>query len=211
MNGVQHWGEGVRLLVEIAATAAFALSGVMDAARKRLDAVGVCVVGFLAAFGGGTLRDLLLDRPVFWLADQAYLLTALAAALATFFVARAIRLPPRLFLVPDAFGLALFTVAGTQIALDWHAPWLVASLMGVVTGAFGGVLRDVFCNEIPLVFLPGELYVSAAWAGSLVLVGLEAAGAEAVFAGWIAMAVIVVLRLGGMRYRLRLPTFTARK
>ncbi|MBU0752139.1 MAG: trimeric intracellular cation channel family protein [Gammaproteobacteria bacterium] len=197
--------------VGIAAVAVAAITGVLEAGRKGMDLVGVAVVALATALGGGTLRDLLLDRPVFWIANQAYLLTALAAALATFFLVRAVKLPPRIFLVPDALGLALFTVAGTQIALDWNTSWLVASLMGVITGAFGGVLRDVFCNEIPLVFLPGELYVSAAWAGALALVGLQALGLEQVAAGWIAMAVIVALRLAGMRYKMRLPTFSARE
>jgi hypothetical protein len=88
---------------------------------------------------------------------------------------RGLKLPQRLFLIPDAIGLALFTIAGTQIALQWHAPWLVASLLGVITGVVGGVLRDVLCNEVPL-FVRGELYASAAWAGALALVGLQELG-----------------------------------
>src|SRR5690606_38454536 len=115
------------------------------------------------ALGGGTVRDVLVGRPVFLIADQLYLIVALVATLAVFFAVRNLRLPPRLFLIPDAFGLALFTIVGTQIALQWQAPWLVASLLGMITGVVGGVLRDVLCNEVPLVFVRGELYASAAW------------------------------------------------
>jgi uncharacterized membrane protein YeiH len=197
--------------VGIAAVAVFATTGVLEAGRKGMDIVGVTVVALATALGGGTLRDLLLDRPVFWVADQVYLLVTLAAAFITFFLVRAVHMPPKIFLIPDAIGLALFSVAGTQIALDWHTPWIVASLMGVITGVFGGVLRDIFCNEIPLVFLPGELYASAAWAGALTLVGLRMLAVDEVTAGWIGMAVVFALRIGGMHPRVRLPTFTVRK
>jgi len=99
---------------------------------------------------------------VFWVADQTYLVAAIAAGVATFVLVRLARLPANLFLVPDALGLALFTVIGTQIALTLGAPWFVATFLGVVTGVFGGVLRDILCNEVPLVFA-GELYATASW------------------------------------------------
>jgi len=197
--------------VGIAAVAVFAITGVLEAGRKGMDIVGVAMVALATALGGGTVRDLLLDRPIFWVADQVYLLVALAAAFITFFLVRAVHLPPKIFLIPDAIGLALFSIAGTQIALDWHTPWLVASLMGVITGVFGGVLRDIFCAEIPLVFLPGELYASAAWAGALTLVGLRIYGVDEVTAGWIGMAVVFALRIVAMWLRVRLPPFTVRK
>jgi hypothetical protein len=92
----------------------------------------------------------LLQRAVLWLSDQVYLIVALATTSVIFFAVRGLRLPPRLFLIPDALGLALFIAVGTQIALEWNAPWLVASLLGVITGVVGGVLRDVLCNEVPL-------------------------------------------------------------
>ena len=197
--------------IGIAAVAVFAVTGVLEAGRKGMDIVGVAMVALATALGGGTARDLLLDRPVFWVADQTYLLATLGAAFATYFLARSVHLPPKLFLIPDAIGLALFSIAGTQIALDGNTSWLVASLMGVVTGVFGGVLRDIFCAEIPLVFLPGELYASAAWAGALALVGLRQAGVDEVTAGWIGMVVVLALRLVAMRLRLRLPPFRVRK
>lgn len=193
--------------VGMAAVAVNALTGVLDSSRKQMDLIGALLVGVATALGGGTIRDLLLDRNVFWVVDQAYLMAALGTGLITFFVARALPLPPRLFLIPDAIGLALFTVIGTQVALQWHTPWLVASLMGVITGVVGGVLRDILCNDVPLVFLKGELYATAAWVGALALVGLQSAGVPSVTASWLAMALILVLRLLAMRFHLTLPAF----
>jgi uncharacterized membrane protein YeiH len=131
--------------------------------------------------------------------------------LAIFFVVRGLRLPPRLFLIPDALGLALFTIVGTQIALEWHAPWLVASLLGVITGVVGGVLRDVLCNEVPLIFVRGELYASAAWMGALMLIGLQALEVSPVIAAWAGMVTVLGVRLVAMALRITLPTYSARK
>jgi uncharacterized membrane protein YeiH len=197
--------------VGLAAVAVNALTGVLDAGRKQMDLVGVIMVGTATALGGGTVRDVLLDRTVFWIADQTYLFVALATTLVVFFAVRGLRLPPRLFLIPDAIGLALFTIVGTKVALEWHAPWLVASLLGVITGVVGGVLRDVLCNEVPLVFVRGELYASAAWAGALALIGLQALGVSPVIAAWCGMAAVLATRLAAMAFRITLPTYSERK
>lgn len=195
----------------LSAVAVNALTGVLDAGRKQMDLIGVMMVGAATALGGGTVRDVLLDRPVFWVADQVYLIVALVTTLVIFFGVRGLRLPPRLFLIPDALGLALFTIVGTQIALAWQAPWLVASLLGVITGVVGGVLRDVLCNEVPLIFVRGELYASAAWAGALGLVALQALGVSPVIAAWAGMAIVLGVRLAAMTWRISLPTYTERQ
>lgn len=195
----------------LSAVAVNALTGVLDAGRKQMDLIGVMMVGAATALGGGTVRDVLLDRPVFWVADQVYLIVALVTTLVIFFGVRGLRLPPRLFLIPDALGLALFTIVGTQIALAWQAPWLVASLLGVITGVVGGVLRDVLCNEVPLIFVRGELYASAAWAGALGLVALQALGVSSVIAAWAGMAIVLGVRLAAMAWRISLPTYTERQ
>ena len=197
--------------IGLTAVAVNALTGVLDAGRKRMDLVGVIMVGSATALGGGTVRDVLLDRTVFWISDPTYLVVALATTAAVFFAVRGLRLPPRLFLIPDAIGLALFTIVGTQIALEWQAPWLAASLLGVITGVVGGVQRDVLCNEVPLVFVRGELYASAAWAGALAFIGLQALGMSAVAAAWTGMAAIVAARLLAMAFRITLPTYSERE
>lgn len=195
--------------IGIAAVAVNASSGVLEAGRRPFDLFGMVVVALAAALGGGSLRDVLLDRTVFWIADQTYLIAAIIAGLATFALVRMVKLPTKLFLLPDAIGLALFTVSGTQAALSVGAPWLVASLMGVVTGVFGGILRDMLCNEVPLVFT-GELYATASWAGALLLVGLMTYGLSA---GWAAVAggsLVLMIRLCAIVFKWRLPIFTAR-
>ncbi|WP_306603529.1 trimeric intracellular cation channel family protein [Azonexus sp.] len=199
MDALLYW-------VGMAAVAVSALTGVLDSGRKQMDLIGALLVAVATALGGGTVRDLLLDRNVFWVVDQTYLMAALGTGLLTFFVVRSIDLPPKLFLIPDAVGLALFTVIGTQVALQWHTPWLAASLMGVITGVFGGVLRDILCNDVPSVFLKGELYATAAWLGALSLIGLQELGTSPVNAAWAAMGIILVLRLLALRFGLTLPT-----
>lgn len=197
--------EALLYWVGMAAVAVNALTGVIDSARKRMDLIGALLVAVATALGGGTVRDLLLDRNVFWVVDQTYLMAALGTGILTFFIVRRRKLPANLFLIPDAIGLALFTVIGTQVALQWHTPWLTASLMGVITGVVGGVLRDILCNDVPSVFLKGELYASAAWAGALTLIGLQAAGMRPVDAAWVAMGIVLLLRLISLRFRLSLP------
>ena len=195
--------------LSLSAAAMMAAAGVLEAGRKRFDLFGMVVVALAAALGGGSLRDLLLDRPVFWVADQTYLIASLIAALLTFFLARIFALPARLFLIPDAAGLALFTISGTKAALVWGAPWLVASFMGVITGVVGGILRDVLCNEEPLVF-QGTLYATAAWTGALVFLGLGLWGIDPGLAAVAGGVLIFLLRVAAIRWEIALPRFTAR-
>jgi uncharacterized membrane protein YeiH len=195
MHNVQFWGETLRLLVELAATAAFALAGIMEAARKRLDAVGVCVVGFLTAFGGGTLRDLLLDqRPFFWVRHVEVLWGVLAlCVLAMLFLRhRHFELTEKAIQWPDALGLGLFAATGVHQALLLEMPAVVAVLMGLITGVFGGVLRDVVCNQIPTAFHDHRPYAVCAFAGGWVYVGLWQLDAP----GWLALLGCVLTTAG---------------
>ena len=166
-------------LVEALATLAFAASGLLEAERKRLDPVGVCIVTGLAAFGGGTLRDVLLDRrPFFWVAHSEWLwvLLGLSAAAMLFLRARHVHVTERAMQWPDTLGLGLFSASGTQLALDQDLPAIVAVLMGVITATFGGVLRDIVCNEIPQALHDHRPYAVCAFAGGWVLVGVSALG-----------------------------------
>lgn len=194
--------------IGMAAVAVSALTGVMEAERKEVDLIGATFVAVATALGGGTIRDLLLNRNVFWIADQAYLITAVVCGIIAFFILRQRKIPARWLLVPDAVGLALFTALGTQAALQWHAPWLAASLLGVITGVFGGILRDVLCNEVPLVMRAGELYATAAWLGALLQIGLVEAGVHPLAASMTGMAAILLIRLGAIRYHWKLPAFS---
>lgn len=162
-----------QIAIEVVATLAFALSGVIEGARKRLDAVGICVVAGLAAFGGGTVRDVLLDRrPLFWVEHALYIWVLLALCIGAMVFMRARHLEPteRAMQWPDALGLGLFTAVGTQIALDAGMPAIVAVVLGMVTAVFGGVLRDIVCNEIPRAFSDHRPYAVCAFAGGWVMV-----------------------------------------
>ncbi len=195
MQNIQIWGETLRLLVELTATAAFALSGILMGARIRLDAVGVAVVGFLAAFGGGTLRDLLLDqRPFFWVRHVEVLWGVLVLCVLAMLFLRGRHIEPteRAIQWPDALGLGLFTATGAHQALLLDMPALVAVLMGLITGVFGGVLRDVVCNEIPTAFKDHRPYALCAFAGGWLYVALSAAQVP----GWLALAACVVFTAG---------------
>jgi uncharacterized membrane protein YeiH len=196
--------------VSMAAVAVFAAAAVLETEDKGMDVVGAVVVGLATSLGGGTVRDMMLGRPVFWLGEVDYLVCSLLAVGGTFVLARRLRIRPGLFLIPDAVGLALFSVVGCQVALAQGTHWLPASLLGVVTGVFGGLLRDILVNEVPLVMRPGTLYATASWLGCLTFIaGLNLGWSTAASAS-AGGAVVLVLRLLAIRYRLSLPTYKSR-
>jgi uncharacterized membrane protein YeiH len=199
-----------QVAIEAVATVAFALSGLIAGARKRLDAVGVCVVAGLAAFGGGTLRDVLLDRrPFVWVqhADWLWALIALVAVAMLFLRESHIEPTERAVQWPDAVGLGLFSASGTQIALDASLPPVVAVLMGMVTAACGGVLRDVVCNEIPHVFRDHRPYALCAFAGGWALVLASALQAPAWLALVAGAATATLLRVLALAFGWSLPAW----
>jgi uncharacterized membrane protein YeiH len=162
-----------QFVIEVVGIVAFALSGVIEAARRRLDVVGVCAVAILTSFGGGTLRDVLLDRrPFFWVENTSllWLVVLLACAAILFMRSKHFEPTERAMQWPDALGMGLFCAGGTQIALGMDMPALVAVMMGMMTAVFGGVLRDVVCNEIPRVFSDHRPYALCAFVGGWVLV-----------------------------------------
>jgi uncharacterized membrane protein YeiH len=195
----------------MAAVAVNAASAVLETEDKRMDLVGAITVGLATSLGGGTLRDLLLDRPVFWIGDINYLVCGLLTVFGTFALARRVRIRPGLFVVPDAVGLALFTVVGCQIALDYGIHWLPASLLGVITGVFGGMLRDILVNEVPLVMRPGTLYATASWLGALTLIGGLRLGFGEAASALAGGALVLLLRVAAIRYQLSLPTYKSRQ
>lgn len=200
--------------IEISGTAAFALSGLVKAARKRLDPVGVCVVVFLAAFGGGTLRDLLLDqRPFFWVRHDAYLWGIIVLSIGGMLFLRFRHIEPteRAIQLPDALGLGMFTASGVLQARAAGLQPLVSVLMGVITGVFGGVLRDIVCNEIPSVFQDHHPYASIAFFGGWICIALAALGVST--AGTVLGTVLftVGLRVAALLWDWRLPSWQLEK
>jgi uncharacterized membrane protein YeiH len=204
----------LQTLVEAAATLAFALSGLLEAARKRLDAVGVGVVAGLAAFGGGTLRDVLLDRrPFFWVEHSEWLWALLGLTVAAMAFLRARHFAPteRAMQWPDALGLGLFSATGTQLALAQGLPGIVAVLMGVITATFGGVLRDIVCNEIPTALRDHRPYAVCAFAGGWVLVLAQQAGMQPGLALLLGAAVATGLRVTALVTGFTLPRWSSGK
>jgi uncharacterized membrane protein YeiH len=181
----------------VVATLSFALSGVIEGARKKLDAVGICVVAGLAAFGGGTIRDVLLDRrPLFWMQHAIWVWVLLALCIGAMVFMRARHLEPteRAMQWPDALGLGLFTAGGAQIALDAQMPAIIAVILGVVTAVFGGVLRDIVCNEIPVSFKDHRPYALCSVAGGVVYIVLDALNSEPWFCMALCALVTVIIR-----------------
>ncbi len=195
MSAIATLGQHTLLGLELLGTAAFAVSGVLGAIRKKMDVVGIVVCGFLAAFGGGTLRDVLIDRrPFFWAEHQLVLLGVLVLCLAcaTFLRRHDLENGERLLQVPDAIGLGLFCTTGLHLAWTMGQPPAVAIMMGVITGTFGGVLRDMVCNEIPSLFRDHRPYAICALAGALLYAGLSWADAPQ----WVAVASCAVVTTG---------------
>ena len=187
--------------------AVFAMSGALTAGHKRMDVFGVLVVALVTSLGGGTLRDVILDaHPVIWIGNTNFLAIGLLAALATFIFARLNWIPQKTLEVCDAIGLAFFAMAGLQKALLLgHSPE-VALLMGLITGVAGGVMRDIICNEIPLIFHK-EIYATAAIAGGLVYLGLTYWSVEPLWASIGAMLTTLTARLAGIFWGWSLPAF----
>jgi uncharacterized membrane protein YeiH len=199
----------IRHVIELLGVGVFAVSGVLTAGRKSLDWLGVAVIAMVTATGGGTLRDLLLNRyPIFWIADPTYLLVILGATAFTLLYVRFHAPGRRGLLVADAFGLAFFTIGGTQIAEQVGLSGLLAVLMGTITGVVGGMVRDVLCAEIPLILRRGQLYASSTIVGAALYLVLERAGMTRDAAALVGMGTIVAVRFAAILWRLELPVLS---
>lgn len=188
--------------------AVFAISGALIAGRKSMDLFGVLVIAIITALGGGTLRDVILGHhPVAWIRNDVYILVAVLAAVGTIIWVRFTRpIHETGLLIADAFGLAIFTVIGTQVAMQHAVPMSAAVIMGVMTGVAGGVMRDVICNEIPLIFHK-EIYATASIVGSLTYIVLHQLDTATDLDVIVAVMVVLVIRLAAIRWHLSLPRF----
>ena len=203
MDGLLYW-------LDLCGVAVFAVSGALEAARKQLDIVGFLFVAAVTGIGGGTLRDVLLDRgPVFWVHEPIYLWVTSIAAVATFLIAPHIQRRAVALLWADALGMAVFCVLGARTALDAGAGPAVAVLMGTMTATFGGLIRDVVCTETPLL-LKREIYATAAAAGAALLVAGEALGLSVQLATGLGLALAFGVRALALGYGLSLPIYRPR-
>lgn len=195
-------------VLEFIGVGVFAVSGALAAGRKSLDLVGVVVIAIATAVGGGTLRDVLLgQRPVFWIAEPAFLYVIVASALLTVAYTRRFAPPERLLLVADALGLALFTISGAQIAERAGVSGIVVVIMATLTGVAGGMVRDVLSAEIPLILRPGRIYATAAIFGTMAYLALQWVMDRTV-AALAGMAFIAALRFAAIAWDLKVPVFS---
>ncbi len=194
-------------VMDLFGVAVFAITGSLAAGKKRMDLFGVVVLATVTALGGGTLRDLVLGAsPVFWVLAPIYLLVAVATAIVTFFLVRFCGLPLKLLSVADAFGLAVFTVLGTQKTLDMGISPGIAVVMGIMTGVVGGIVRDILSGEIPLI-LRREIYATASLCGAITFCLVSFYLKNQALAALTSVIVTLGLRLSAIKWKMSLPLY----
>jgi len=196
------------LVIYLVAITAEAMSGALAAGRRDMDIFGVAVIAFVTALGGGTLRDMVLGHyPIGWTQHPEYVYLVISAGLLTTLVARYMHRLQRVFLVLDAMGLIAFSLIGCNVALELGYPPVVVVMAGMLTGISGGILRDVLCNQVPVVFRR-ELYASVSLAVCLLFLALQRFGVGSDLGIALCFASGLALRLLAIRFHWRLPVFS---
>ncbi|UJB63325.1 trimeric intracellular cation channel family protein [Acidovorax sp. YS12] len=196
------------LVIYLVAITAEAMSGALAAGRRDMDIFGVAVIAFVTALGGGTLRDMVLGHyPIGWTQHPEYVYLVISAGLLTTLVARYMHRLQRVFLVLDAMGLIAFSLIGCNVALELGYPPVVVVMAGMLTGISGGILRDVLCNQVPVVFRR-ELYASVSLAVCLLFLALQRLGVGSDLGIALCFASGLTLRLLAIRFHWRLPVFS---
>lgn len=194
-------------ILDLFGVAVFAVSGALAAGRKSLDLLGVVIIAVVTAVGGGTTRDLLLDRhPIFWIADPVYLSVIIVAALLTIWYTRYRKPPEKALLLADALGLAVFTITGAQITQSVISNEVIIVIMAAITGTVGGLIRDVLANDIPLI-MRRDIYATAAIAGAAAYLLLQLTSLSSMVNIMLSMGVVIGLRLAAIQWQLHLPRF----
>ena len=189
------------------AIVAEAMTAALVAGKREMDWLGVCLLGCVTALGGGSMRDVLLgNTPLTWVQNPHYLLLTGGAALFTIGVARYMHKLRKIFLLLDAIGLVFFTVIGCNVAIGLELPFVVVIASGMITGCVGGVLRDLLCNTIPLLFR-AELYATVSIVTGILYVGGDALGVNHTLMMCTAMAIGLSLRLLAIRFSWGMPKF----
>jgi uncharacterized membrane protein YeiH len=199
-------------LIEVLGVLAFSMTGIFEARRLKMDVVGVYSLAMITAFGGGTVRDLFLHRsPLFWIQNWPYPVVVLVLSIVSVAILRQIRdrKSKRLLLVVnifDALGLGLFSVLGSVYSLQSYPKlYFIAVLMGVITGSFGGVIRDIVGNKVPTVFIKSQLYATCSLAGCALYILLDWLQLPAAVSIPLGAAAIFAIRMLAVRYNVSLP------
>ena len=196
-------------VMEVIGMLSFAVSGVVDARKQRLDVVGTFVVAFATAFGGGTVRDVLLDRrPFYWVEHEGYVLLIFAMSIGASLVLRVVSrvASERAMIVADAIGLGLFSVTGASLALVAQMTPTVAVMMGIISAVFGGVVRDVLCNEVPMILRDRSPYATCSFVGCWAYMGLTWLQVQQEAALLTGALTVIAMRLVSVRYGWKLPS-----
>ena len=192
-------------LFDLLGTAAFAISGALAAIDKKYDVFGVIFVAFITALGGGTTRDMMLGlTPVSWMQDITYFYVVMAAVVATFLLSNKIMKWRKTLFLFDSIGLGVFTIAGMQKALEVGLDWELAIMMGVISATLGGIFRDIFNGEKPLI-LQKEIYATACFAGGLLLALLSWIGTDPLISVPVTILTIILIRVFAVKYSWSLP------
>jgi len=197
--------------IAIAGVISFAISGALTAMDRKFDIFGVFIIAFATSVGGGTFRDIMIpQRDVFWLIDPIYTYVIMAGTILTLiFRKRLCHLKKTLSLF-DTIGLALYTIIGVQIGMQYNLPSVSIIAIGTITGSFGGVVRDILVNEVPLIFKK-EIYATISILGGSVYYGLQMLGLEAAWTELVSIAIIIILRLVVVKYELSFPNIYPEK
>jgi uncharacterized membrane protein YeiH len=192
--------------IEFFAVLISGIYGVLLACRKQFDAVGIFTVAFTVAFGGGTLRDILLDRrPLFWIENDHYVMMVMGVTLIGALFPRGLVKMDRFLAIPDALGLALFSIVGTGFAMEAGTSPFIAACFGVITGTFGGVIAEVICNEIPSLFRSAPLYAICSFTGSCVYLIARTVTDHGNLSILLGVVVIIGFRWSALRWNIQLP------
>lgn len=193
--------------LDILGTIAFAISGALVAMNKKMDPFGVYIIAFVTAVGGGTLRDVLIGRqPVIWMTDITYVfLISSSVFIAILFRKKLKHLQKSLFLF-DAIGLGVFTITGTEIGINAHFHPIISIALATMTASFGGVIRDILCNEVPVLFRK-EIYATACIFGSIAFIILHHLNIDQTIVYVSTTFIVIAIRLVAVKYKLSLPTF----
>lgn len=196
---------GLYQLVDILGTIAFAVSGVLVAMDKRLDLFGVLIIAFVTAIGGGTLRDLLIgNTPVTWMRDLTYVTIIPSTMVLTIIFSKQLKYLRKSLFLFDTIGIGLYTMLGIEKGLEAHLSPIMCIALGTMTASFGGVLRDILCNEIPVIFHK-EIYATACILGGALYFAIEALGVPEDYAYVVGILAVIIMRVLAVRFSIRLP------
>lgn len=194
-------------IIIICGTISFAISGSFAAMQKRLDAFGVLIIAFVTSVGGGTLRDVILgDTPVFWMKDGGYTLLIIGTSLLTMFFWKRLKILKITLFLFDSIGLGFFTVYGLQKGVAFDLSPIICIALGTITGSFGGIARDIFLNNIPLIFKK-EIYATACILGGITYFLLPYFGVPIFWVEVCTISIVVMIRVVAVKYNLVLPRF----